>query len=75
MDPEDLRAACPACGHQLWQRRQGEWTLSNRILKLRSIGDIVAKCPGCGGDVPVPFLRIQQPRRRRRLVVSLDSTT
>jgi hypothetical protein len=67
----ELHAACPGCGHELWQERRGEWTLQNRILKMRKGGDLVAKCSECAAEVPVPFLALVEPARprRRRLVV------
>jgi hypothetical protein len=60
------------CGAQLWRRRSGEWTLQNRIIKLTP-GGLVAKCPQCREDVPIPWLRIvpteAPPSSRRRLVI------
>ena len=70
-EPSTLSAACPKCGHELWSRRRGEWTLQNRILKLTA-GGLAAKCPDCGADVPVPFLTISTPTGApRRLVVKV----
>lgn len=45
------------CGAELWKRRGGDWTLANRVLKLVD-GGLVAKCPECRRDVPVPFLTV-----------------
>ena len=79
MQPDELRATC-SCGHELWKRRRGELTLVNRILKLVE-GKLVAKCPRCQEDVPVPWLRIETPTKRRmvvdpsRLGVDTDSAT
>lgn len=69
---EQVTAECP-CGHELWKRRAGEWTLANRVLKLREDGQLWAKCPKCRRDVVVPWLRIEPPPPvSRRLVVRLD---
>jgi hypothetical protein len=87
-DPATLRARCPACGAELWDVRQGQHTLANRILKLRNDGTLAARCTGdgCTADVPLPFLRLVQPpapeqptgeQPRRRFVVRrlIPSTT
>ena len=51
-------AKCPKCNVELWALRKGQMTLRNKILKQDSeTGGILAKCPGCGDDVPVPFLQ------------------
>ncbi len=62
-DPTTLRCVCPSCGERLWRRRSDStgaqaFTLANRILKVADDGAVIAKCTGCGGDVPVTFLRI-----------------
>ena len=71
-DPTELRATCPKCAHELWKQRDGEWTLRNRILKLK--GDqLVARCPSCSTEVSIPFLRLASPRRRLALAIRVDN--
>ena len=74
--PDKLRADCDKCGERLWRMRRGEWSLANRIVKLAK-GGLVAKCPGCGNEVRVPFLQFVEPvelpvREGGRLVVHID---
>jgi len=72
---DEVTAACQ-CGYELWKQRRGEWTLANRVVKLRGDGMLYAKCPDCRRDVVVPWLRIEAPPAvTRRLVVRLDLDT
>lgn len=78
-DPGSLRCSCPDCGTDLWDRRAGEWTLANRIMKVGDDGAVSARCPKGCGDVAVPFMQVVTPpdppkevpvrKGRRRLVV------
>mgnify|MGYP001473536654 CR=1 FL=1 len=56
--PGDLTCVCPRCRTELWAQRKGQWTLANRILKMGDDGVMLARCPECASDVPVPFLII-----------------
>lgn len=67
-----LRARCNVCDLDLWAKRQGEMTLKTKILKQDTDGNFSAKCPKCGNDVPIPFLRVVDPDAPAILVVSLD---
>lgn len=70
MSSERQSAECPGCGEELWKRRRGQLTLRNKIVKLGPDG-LLAKCPECGEDVPVPFLKVtgeQPPATKRRIV-------
>lgn len=78
-----LSATCTRCGDRLWKQRRGDWTLAQRILKVVG-GGIVAICPECGSDVPVPWLRVAgdaapvgvpASNRARRYVVRVDGTS
>lgn len=72
-DPANLTATC-SCGTELWAERAGEWTLAQRILKLTPTG-LVAKCPECRADVPIPWLQLRPTALaappRRRMVMKL----
>lgn len=72
-DPSTLQATC-RCGTELWAERAGEWTLAQRIVKLTDVG-IVALCPKCREEVPVPWLHVAPaevptPTRRRMVMRS-----
>ena len=67
-------AKCPGCGAELWKRRGGEYTLANRILKLGTDGGIVAKCPDCRTEVPVPFLTLEPPAAVRLVATGSAGT-
>lgn len=60
--PSSLSARC-GCGHELWKQRGGQWTLQQRILKIDDQGRVLARCPECSADVPVPFLALTEPER------------
>lgn len=67
---DEQSAECPGCGAELWAMRKGQMTLRNRIVKQdEETGGILAKCPECATDVPVPFLQVtgeppDRPSRR-----------
>jgi len=71
MPRTELTARCPECSRELWRERGGEHVLTTSVVKVR--GDaVVVVCPGsrrrgCGAEVPVPWLRVEDgavaPRR------------
>lgn len=61
--PSSLSARCSGCGHELWKLRGGQWTLQQRILKIDDAGAVIARCPECAADVPVPFLQLAEQAR------------
>jgi hypothetical protein len=67
MELDRLFAPCPGCGEATFRRRRGEWTLASRILKVAEDGSVTGVCVRCGEPVPVPFLRVVEPERTRRL--------
>lgn len=76
-----MTLVCPGCGKDLWAVRHGEWTLANRVIKVVD-GGLVAVCPTCPTEVPIPFLSLRaqpEPIRKARpagvrMVVRVDRT-
>jgi len=78
INPRTLRATCE-CGSELWDIREGEWTLRTRIVRFKH-GRFEAMCADCKRPVQIPFLSLVEPPAqgtrvgvRRRIVLTPGS--
>lgn len=58
IDPATLSARC-SCGTDLWAVRDGQWTLTSRVVRLTGEGQLEARCPDCRELVALPWLSLQ----------------